>query len=104
MPLTGVPFAGETIEVVIRVARTTGKVVRTGTCEVQFWAPGREPGTGTPDHVLPASWSDEDRGFILLADTRGWPPGSWSYRGKIETVTEKGPATGYSEYTPLPLR
>lgn len=103
MPLTGVPFAGETIEVTIRAAQTNGKVVRSGEAEVDFWAPGRAT-SGTPDHVLAAPWVPSARGFTVLADTRDWAPGTWTYRGRIIADTDEGPVTGMSEFTPLPLR
>lgn len=103
MPLTGVPFAGETIEVTVRAARTTGQVVRQGTAEVDFWAPGRAT-TEPPDCTLEAPWVPASRGFTVLADTAGWAPGTWTYQGRITTDTELGPVTGWTEFTPLQLR
>jgi hypothetical protein len=103
MPLTGVPFAGETIEVTVRAARTTGQVVRSGVAEVDFWAPGADT-SQPPDYVLPAAWDNAARGFLCLADTAGWAPGTWLYRGRVTADTDAGPVKGMTEFTPLPLR
>lgn len=103
MPLTGVPFAGETIEVTVRAARTTGRVIRSGEALVHFWAPGRDTGQ-PPDCTLTAGYDAANRGFTTLANTEGWAPGTWTYRGRITADTDSGPVTGMSEYTPLSLR
>lgn len=104
MTLTGVPFSGETIEVTVRAARTSGgQVVRDGVAEADFWAPGRSTDQ-PPDRTLPAAWSDDTRGFTVLADTDGWEPGTWTYRGRVHAETDRGWVTGMTEFTPLPLR
>jgi hypothetical protein len=104
VPLTGDPFAGETIEVTVRAARTTtGQVVREGVAEVDFWAP-RSSLSEPPAYTLPAAWSDATRGFTVLADTEGWEPGTWTYRGRIITETGQGAATGLTDFTALSLR
>jgi hypothetical protein len=103
MPLTGVPFSGESVEVTVRAAQVNGKVVRSGLALVDFWSPGTST-SQLPDYTMAAEWDDDARGFTVLVDTEGWQPGTWLYRGKITTVTDRGPAIGLTEFTPLPLR
>jgi len=97
LTLTAAPFAGETIEVTIRAARTTGQVVREGTAEVGFWPPGRSTDQ-SPAHTLPAAWDSAARGFTALADTDGWAPGLWLYRGRVIADTDRGPVTVLTEF------
>lgn len=95
---------GETVEVTIRVATTTGNVIRDGHCEAEFFRPGHDP-DGSPDFSVPAVWDAAARGFVSWVTTGdGWEPGTWTVQGRIRANTPRGPANGLSDPFPLVLR
>lgn len=103
MPVSGIPRAGETIEVTLRCSTSSGQVVREGNARAEAWAPGRGLDS-EPDYSVVAEWDPAARGFTAWLDTAGWAPGSWTVQGRVRAVTPRGVADGASEPYALLLR
>lgn len=112
--VSGSPQAGETIEIVLRASDSAGRLVRplpAGTdpgspseATARFWGPGHPaPGTGPPAREVAAHWDETLGGYVALADTDGWEPGSYAARGEVRGMTSYGPARGTSEWSVFTL-
>lgn len=88
--------AGETAELVLRASDNAGRHVRGGAAVARVWAPGTDPGTDAPFRELSAAWDERRRGYVVLADTTGWPPGTYTARGEVRGETPAGTARGTS--------
>ncbi len=101
MTVRGRLQAGETAELVLRASDNAGHHVRGGAAVARIWAPGTDPGTGAPFREVPATWDEHRRGYVAMADTTGWPSGTYTARGEVRGETAAGTARGTSETVTL---
>jgi hypothetical protein len=79
--------AGEGLLIRISAARS-GRVIDGGQVTAEFWAPGRDPVTdpavrATPDHQAGCDYDPFTRRWTARVPfTAGWPPGTWTVRGR----------------------
>lgn len=101
--MTAVP-AGETAEIVLRASDNDGHYVRDGYAVARIWAPGDDPATTVPFREVTAAWDERRRGYVALADTAGWPPGTYTARGEVQGTVPAGTARGSSDLVPVVVR
>lgn len=111
------PQAGETLEVLLHASDNAGRHIRpapgsgpgAGTREprgavARFWGPDEAPGVGPAAYEVTASWDEQQHGYVALADTGGWAPGTYHARGEVTGMTTAGPARGWSRWVTITLR
>jgi hypothetical protein len=69
-------------------AARAGRPVTEGEVTAEFWAPGRDPehdpdARRSPDHSASCAFEPSTRRWLARVATAGWPPGTWTVRGRV---------------------
>lgn len=89
------PQVGQTVVIGSRLFDPiTGLGISTATCQINFYAPGKNPqvnpGDRTVDHgPFTANYDSNYNGYVAYVPTTGWAAGVWTYQAYfVSTFTD----------------